>query len=72
MLAPHERAGLVGALDCVDAVVLFGEDTPLELLEVVRPDILAKGRPSDEERRRFRAPLRRPRPRRLGVRARGG
>jgi D-beta-D-heptose 7-phosphate kinase/D-beta-D-heptose 1-phosphate adenosyltransferase len=27
----------------VDAVVLFGEETPLELIRALRPDILAKG-----------------------------
>lgn len=38
-----ERAALVAALDCVDAVVLFGEDTPLRLVERIRPDVLVKG-----------------------------
>ncbi len=38
-----ERCALVGALDCVDAVTLFCEDTPLRLIEQVRPAVLVKG-----------------------------
>ena len=39
----EERAELLDALRCVDAVCIFGEDTPMTLLEIVRPDIHAKG-----------------------------
>lgn len=38
-----ERAFVLAALACVDYVVLFGEDTPKELIETVRPDVLVKG-----------------------------
>jgi D-beta-D-heptose 7-phosphate kinase/D-beta-D-heptose 1-phosphate adenosyltransferase len=38
-----ERAELLAALACVDAVVVFGEDTPAEIIETVQPDILVKG-----------------------------
>jgi D-beta-D-heptose 7-phosphate kinase/D-beta-D-heptose 1-phosphate adenosyltransferase len=38
-----ERARVMAALGAVDAVVLFDEDTPLELIEVLRPDVLVKG-----------------------------
>ena len=38
-----ERAELVGALACVDLTVVFGDDTPLKLIEAVRPDVLVKG-----------------------------
>jgi len=38
-----DRAALVAALACVDRVVLFGEDTPLELITALQPDILVKG-----------------------------
>ena len=38
-----ERAALLAALDCVDAIVVFGEDTPLETIEALRPDVLVKG-----------------------------
>jgi D-beta-D-heptose 7-phosphate kinase/D-beta-D-heptose 1-phosphate adenosyltransferase len=37
------RAELLAALECVDAVTIFDEDTPLELIEALRPDVLAKG-----------------------------
>ena len=30
-------------MGCVDAVIIFGEDTPERLLEAVRPDVLVKG-----------------------------
>jgi rfaE bifunctional protein nucleotidyltransferase chain/domain len=37
------RARIMAALAFVDAVVFFGEDTPLRLIELVQPDILVKG-----------------------------
>ena len=37
------RARILAALAFVDAVVLFGEPTPLALIELVQPDILVKG-----------------------------
>ncbi|RZK30240.1 MAG: D-glycero-beta-D-manno-heptose 1-phosphate adenylyltransferase [Hymenobacter sp.] len=37
------RARIMAALGFVDAVVFFGEDTPLHLIELVQPDILVKG-----------------------------
>lgn len=38
-----ERAYVLGALAVVDAVVVFDEDTPLELLRAIEPDVLVKG-----------------------------
>ncbi len=38
-----ERAEIVAALGCVDAVVVFEEDSPAALLEEIRPDVHAKG-----------------------------
>ncbi|HEY4322303.1 MAG TPA: D-glycero-beta-D-manno-heptose 1-phosphate adenylyltransferase [Gemmatimonadales bacterium] len=38
-----DRARLLAALQCVDAVVLFDEQTPLELIMAIRPDLLVKG-----------------------------
>ena len=38
-----ERMELLAALDCVDWVVPFGEDTPAALIRRLRPDVLAKG-----------------------------
>lgn len=38
-----DRARLVAALEAVDCVVIFDEPTPLELVDVLRPDLIAKG-----------------------------
>ena len=38
-----ERSYVVAALEAVDAVVVFDEDTPLELIRHLRPDVLVKG-----------------------------
>ncbi len=38
-----DRAYLLSALEPIDAVVLFDEDTPYELIRLIRPDILVKG-----------------------------
>ncbi|MDQ7773000.1 MAG: adenylyltransferase/cytidyltransferase family protein [Elusimicrobiales bacterium] len=38
-----DRARVLCALACVDAVVPFGQDTPAETLKALRPDILVKG-----------------------------
>jgi len=38
-----ERAALLAALTFVDAVTIFDEDTPLEVLRAVRPHVLVKG-----------------------------
>jgi len=37
------RARILASLAFVDAVVLFGEPTPLELIKLVQPDVLVKG-----------------------------
>jgi D-glycero-beta-D-manno-heptose 1-phosphate adenylyltransferase len=37
------RAMILASLSFVDAVVFFGEDTPLELIKTVQPDVLVKG-----------------------------
>jgi D-beta-D-heptose 7-phosphate kinase/D-beta-D-heptose 1-phosphate adenosyltransferase len=39
----HARAEVLAALEAVDLVVVFEQDTPLELLRRVRPKVLAKG-----------------------------
>ena len=38
-----DRARVLAALTCVDRVVLFDEDTPLELITALQPDVLVKG-----------------------------
>lgn len=37
------RSHLLAALQCVDLVVIFEEDTPLRLIETLLPDVLVKG-----------------------------
>lgn len=37
------RATIIAALECVDFVVLFDEDTPYEIIKLVQPDVLVKG-----------------------------
>lgn len=39
----QSRALGLAALECVDGVVIFEQDTPLEIIELLSPDILAKG-----------------------------
>lgn len=43
-----DRAFVVAALECVDCVVIFNEDTPLELITALRPNVVAKGGDYDE------------------------
>jgi D-beta-D-heptose 7-phosphate kinase/D-beta-D-heptose 1-phosphate adenosyltransferase len=38
-----ERAYVLAALECVDLVVVFSEDTPLELVNALKPDVIVKG-----------------------------
>lgn len=44
------RAKVIAALRLVDAVVIFEEDTPLELIKAVEPDVLVKGGDWSEDR----------------------
>jgi D-beta-D-heptose 7-phosphate kinase / D-beta-D-heptose 1-phosphate adenosyltransferase len=39
----QDRARVLAALAAVDAVILFDEDTPLQLIDAIRPDIIVKG-----------------------------
>jgi D-glycero-beta-D-manno-heptose 1-phosphate adenylyltransferase len=41
--AEHERVEVLEALASVDAVVIFDEDTPHEIISALQPDILVKG-----------------------------
>lgn len=43
ILPELERAEIVAALECVDAVVIFDEDTPVELIAALQPAVHAKG-----------------------------
>ena len=39
----HERAEVLAALACVDAVVVFDEDNPADIINRLQPDVLVKG-----------------------------
>lgn len=43
ILTEHDRAQVLGGLDAVDFVVVFDEETPESLIEMIRPDVLVKG-----------------------------
>ena len=43
IVSERERARVMAAMAAVDAVVLFDEDTPLELIRALKPDVLVKG-----------------------------
>jgi D-beta-D-heptose 7-phosphate kinase/D-beta-D-heptose 1-phosphate adenosyltransferase len=47
VIGQDERADMLGALECVDYVTIFDEDTPIPLLETLRPDLLVKGGTTD-------------------------
>ncbi|WP_051436809.1 D-glycero-beta-D-manno-heptose 1-phosphate adenylyltransferase [Brachyspira alvinipulli] len=39
----NDRAIVLAALECITYISIFDEDTPLELIKIVKPDILVKG-----------------------------
>jgi len=39
----RERAEILSALACIDAVVIFDEETPADIIRRVQPDVLVKG-----------------------------
>jgi D-beta-D-heptose 7-phosphate kinase/D-beta-D-heptose 1-phosphate adenosyltransferase len=43
LIGEKERAHILAALDCIDYVVIFEEDTPIRLLEALKPSVLVKG-----------------------------
>lgn len=43
LVPERQRAGLLAALECVDLVTLFDQDTPVELIDRVRPNVFVKG-----------------------------
>ena len=47
IIAEADRAAMLAALECVDYVTIFDEDTPMELLDQLRPDRLVKGGSTD-------------------------
>ena len=43
IVGERERLRVLAALAAVDAVVLFGEETPLELIKLMKPGVIVKG-----------------------------
>jgi len=43
IMPEHERAEVLEALACVDAVVVFDEETPAAIIAALQPDVLVKG-----------------------------
>ncbi|HEX5773411.1 MAG TPA: bifunctional heptose 7-phosphate kinase/heptose 1-phosphate adenyltransferase, partial [Geomobilimonas sp.] len=43
LIGETERAHILAALDCIDYVVIFDEETPLRLIETLKPLVLVKG-----------------------------
>ena len=39
----QDRAFVLSAMQCVDCIVLFSEDTPIDLIETITPNVLVKG-----------------------------
>ena len=65
ILNQYERAAMLAALECVTAVIIFDEDTPVESLTKLEPDIHCKGA-------EYAPPHGRPVPERAVVEAYGG
>ncbi|MFO0291627.1 MAG: D-glycero-beta-D-manno-heptose-7-phosphate kinase [bacterium] len=49
LVSEADRARVLAALSSVSAVVLFDQDTPIKLIEAIKPDILVKGADYQEE-----------------------
>jgi len=49
IISEDARARIVAALPSVDVVVLFGEETPLDLIRAIQPNVLVKGGDYSEE-----------------------
>jgi D-beta-D-heptose 7-phosphate kinase/D-beta-D-heptose 1-phosphate adenosyltransferase len=43
LMGERDRARMLGALECVDHVTIFGERTPLKTIQLLRPAVLVKG-----------------------------
>lgn len=65
ILPVHDRASMLAALECVDYVTIFDEDTPSDILRILQPDIHCKGA-------EYAPPHGRPVPERAIVEAYGG
>jgi D-beta-D-heptose 7-phosphate kinase/D-beta-D-heptose 1-phosphate adenosyltransferase len=49
ILAQKDRLGIIAALESVDYVVLFNQDTPIKLIKALKPNVLVKGSDWDKK-----------------------
>ncbi|MCJ8278799.1 MAG: D-glycero-beta-D-manno-heptose-7-phosphate kinase [Rivularia sp. ALOHA_DT_140] len=49
LITEADRARVLASLSCVNGVTLFDEDTPIDLIEAIKPDVLVKGADYKEE-----------------------
>ncbi|HOT77123.1 MAG TPA: D-glycero-beta-D-manno-heptose 1-phosphate adenylyltransferase [Candidatus Wallbacteria bacterium] len=49
VVSEAERAELLLGLECVDCVVYFDEETPKDIIEFIKPDVLVKGAEYEEK-----------------------
>ncbi len=49
--AESDRALVIAAMQMVDLVIIFGEDTPYELIKAIAPDVIVKGGDYDPDQR---------------------
>jgi len=47
IIPEKQRAAMLSAMECVDYVLIYEEDTPLKVLECIKPDIHVKGKSYD-------------------------
>jgi D-beta-D-heptose 7-phosphate kinase/D-beta-D-heptose 1-phosphate adenosyltransferase len=50
IVAEQDRIGVLEELESIDYLIRFGDDTPLKLIEMIRPDVLVKGADYTKER----------------------
>lgn len=50
IVAEQDRIGVLEELESIDYLIRFGDDTPLRLIEMIRPDVLVKGADYTKER----------------------
>jgi D-beta-D-heptose 7-phosphate kinase/D-beta-D-heptose 1-phosphate adenosyltransferase len=50
IVAEQDRIGVLEELESIDYLIRFGDDTPLKLIELIRPDVLVKGADYIKER----------------------
>jgi D-beta-D-heptose 7-phosphate kinase/D-beta-D-heptose 1-phosphate adenosyltransferase len=43
LITEKERANIISSFDCVDYVTIFSEDTPINTIKQIKPDVIVKG-----------------------------